>query len=277
MSGLAERRYNIAKIHNDKYYTPIDLANYCINKTIEVVGLNNISESIEPSVGNGSFLHNDKLKITYGYDIQPEIQQDNIFTQDFLTSDIVYKKGRLIIGNPPYGRCLSLAQKFFKKSVDIADYISFILPISQLNNTQSMYEFDLLHSEDLGTRTYTDRGLHCCLNIYGRPKSGILNTRPKTKLKDISIYRQDSSGYDSKAFDIRMCYWGDGTAGKILKNGENYSAEYKIKIHNEELKPQIINLLQTFDWKSYLKCIAMRKIQQFHIVDVLIKNIDGIN
>ena len=32
----------------------------------------------------------------------------------------------------------------------------------------------------------------------------------------------------------------------------------------------------TFDWKEYLNCIAMRKIQQFHIVDVLKNNVDGI-
>ena len=73
-----------------------------------------------------------------------------------------------------------------------------------------------------------------------------------------------------------MCYWGDGSAGKILKDGEHYSGEYKIKINNDKLKQQIINVLNNFDWKSYLNCIAMRKIQQFHIVDVLIKSIPEI-
>jgi hypothetical protein len=162
-----------------------------------------------------------------------------------------------------------MAQKFFKKSIEIADTVAFILPISQLNNTQSMYEFDLIHSEDLGTKTYTDRELHCCLNIYRRPESGVLNKKPTTKLKDITIYRQDSKGYDERDLDIRMCYWGDGTAGKILKDGENYSAEYKIKVNNEEIRQKVIQILSTFDWKEYLNCIAMRKIQQFHIVDVL--------
>ena len=76
--------------------------------------------------------------------------------------------------------------------------------------------------------------------------------------------------------DIRMCYWGDGTAGKILQGNERYSAEYKIKIHNEELKDDIIRVLTTFNWKEYLSCIAMRKIQQFHIVDVLKKEIPQI-
>jgi len=169
-----------------------------------------------------------------------------------------------------------MAQKFYKKSIDIADYIAFILPIIQLNNTQSMYEFDLIYSEDLGMKTYTDRDLHCCFNIYRRPESGEYNPKPQTRLKDISIYRQDSNGYRERDFDLRMCYWGDGTAGKILKDGENYSAEYKIKINNDNIKNKIIETLTYFNWKEYLNCIAMRKIQQFHIVDVLRKAIPEI-
>lgn len=73
-----------------------------------------------------------------------------------------------------------------------------------------------------------------------------------------------------------MCYWGDGSAGKILSENEHYSAEYKIKINNDELREDIIRVLTTFDWKEYLNCIAMRKIQQFHIIDVLKENIKDI-
>lgn len=36
------------KIKNDKYYTPKDLAKYLINKTIEIIGTNNITDIIEP-------------------------------------------------------------------------------------------------------------------------------------------------------------------------------------------------------------------------------------
>ena len=73
-----------------------------------------------------------------------------------------------------------------------------------------------------------------------------------------------------------MCYWGDGTAGKILTGDENYSAEYKIKINNIKLKDSIIKVLNTYNWKEYLNCIAMRKIQKFHIIDVLKEQIPEI-
>ena len=268
----------MSKIKNDKYYTPPDLANYCWDKVLEIIGEENISEVIEPSVGNGAFLNHPTQIVHFAYDIEPECTSDitKIFKADYLTSDIKYLYGRLVLGNPPYGEHMNMAQKFFKMSIQIADYIAFILPISQLNNTRSMYEFDLVYSEDLGIKHYTDRDLHCCFNIYKRPENGELNKKPVAKLNDITIYRQDSKGYENKDYDIRMCYWGDGTAGKILNPDEHYSAEYKIKINNKELKESITNCLNTFDWKSYLKCIAMRKIQQFHIIDVLKENVKGI-
>ena len=268
----------MSKIKNDKYYTPPDLANYCWDKVLEVIGEENISEVIEPSVGNGAFLNHPTQIVHFAYDIEPECTSDitKIFKADYLTSDIKYLYGRLVLGNPPYGEHMNMAQKFFKKSIQIADYIAFILPISQLNNTRSMYEFDLVYSEDLGIKHYTDRDLHCCFNVYKRPENGELNKKPTAKLNDITIYRQDSKGYENKDYDIRMCYWGDGTAGKILNPDEHYSAEYKIKINNNDLKESIANCLNTFDWKSYLKCIAMRKIQQFHIIDVLKENVKDI-
>lgn len=262
------------KIVNDKYYTSKELAKYCINKTYEIIGEENISEVIEPSAGSGNFSLQVPT-ICWAYDTEPE--HESIIKADFLEQDIIYLWGRLIIGNPPYGRCLNLAQKFFKKSIQLGDYVAFILPISQLNNTQSFYEFDLIHSEDLGMQVYTDRELHCCFNIYQRPKSDELNKRPSNKLKDITIIRQDSKGYEEKDFDIRMCYWGDGSAGKILKDGEHYSGEYKIQIHNEKLKDKIIDVITNYDWKKYIDRIAMRRIKQYHIINVLKENIPEIN
>ena len=194
----------MAKIENDKYYTPIDLANYCWDKVLEIIGEENISEIIEPSCGNGAFYHHKDKSPHFGYDIEPQCNYRGVIKANFLEQNINYLYGRLVIGNPPYGRCLSLAQKFFKKSVGIADYIAFILPISQLNNTNSMYEFNLIYSEDIGMKHYTDRDLHCCFNIYKRPNNNELNKKPTRKLNDITIYRQDSSGYDDRDFDIRM-------------------------------------------------------------------------
>ncbi len=164
---------NSNKLHLDKYYTPKELAKYCIDKTFEIIGKNNISEIIEPSAGNGSF--SSQIENCIAYDIEPD--NDNIIEQDFLELNLDYKKGRLIIGNPPFGDRMNLASKFIKKCYLISDYISFILPISQLNNNYKFYEFDLIHSEDLGEQLYTDRLVRCCLNVYKRPKMGSIGRK----------------------------------------------------------------------------------------------------
>lgn len=262
------------KIENDKYYTPIYLANYCWGKAKQYIDFSSVTEVIEPSCGDGAFYHYGR-KPDYGYDIEPMCSYKNVVKADFLELPLDYMKGRLIIGNPPYGRCLSMARQFFRKSVEIADYIAFVLPTGQQGNTHSLYQFDLIHSEDLGKHTYSNRELHCCFNIFKRPESGI-NTKPKSILKAVSIYRDDQKGFESAPYDIRMCYWGDSSAGKILKPDEHYAAEYKIVINDKKYKAEILEVLKKINWKEYLNCIAMRKIQKFHIIDILTQNIKGI-
>ena len=269
---------NCNKLDLDQYYTSYEDMEYCVNKAWDVIkdlGYE-VSEFLEPSAGEGVFSN---YLATSGLDviaIDIEPKGEDIIKADFLTYDLEYKEGRFIIGNPPYGARLNLAQKFYKRAVELGDYIAFILPISQLNNTQFLYEFNLVHSEDLGKLVFSNKKkVHCCLNVYVRPKNG-LNKKIPTKLKDVTIVRQDKKGYEDIEFDIRMCYWGDGTAGKILKEGENYSGEYKIIIHNKELKDDIINLLSTIKWKDEIDSVAMRRIKQYHIIQVLKKYIPNI-
>lgn len=266
------------KLNLDQYYTSEEDMNYCVNKTLDILQEHGytISEFLEPSAGNGVFsdyLATSGLNVI-AIDIEPK--SEDIIQADYLTYDIKYKKDRLIIGNPPFGSKLSLATKFYNKSVEIGDYISFILPISQLNNTNSMYKFNLLYSEDLGELTFSgNRKVHCCLNIYVRPKNG-LNKRRTSKLKDLEIVRNDSKKYKDFDFDIRLCGWG-ASAGKILSEGEIYSAEYKIKIHNDDLREKIIDVLTNADWSRELNSTTAPKIQQFHIINLLKREIPEIN
>ena len=133
----------MAKINLDKYYTSKELAKHCID-VVNRLGLE-ITETIEPSAGNGSF----SLQIPncIAYDLEPE--HESIIQQDFLKLELSYKKGRLFIGNPPFGTRNTLSVKFFKKAITMGDAIAFILPASQYQNNQQMYEFDLIHSEML--------------------------------------------------------------------------------------------------------------------------------
>ena len=265
----------MSKIPYDKYYTPYELAKYCVEKTKDVIGEENITEYIEPSAGNGVFLK--YLDKQYkAYDILPEGY--NIIKQDYLTLDLEYKKGRCIIGNPPYGNKNTLSVKFYKKAIKECDYISFILPISQFNNNIQMYEFDLIYSEDLGYKIYSNINLHCCLNIYKRPKNK-LNKKPNYKLKDITILEYRRNGIDNinLNYDYAMCAFGAGL-GKEIIIPRTYSQEVYFYIHNDKLKDKILYILKTTDWKSMCKGISnIYRLPQWKIYKYLKEQIPEIN
>lgn len=241
-----------------------------------MIGSHNITEYIEPSAGAGVFL--DFLDKPYiAYDIEPE--DERIIKQDWLSTNLDYKKGRCIIGNPPYGEKNTLSVKFFKKAVPICDYIAFILPISQLKNEQQMYEFDLIYSEDLGIRHYTDRDLRCCFNIYKRPDNG-LNKRKDYKLKDVVIkeHRRTGQQIGEEDYDIGICSFGSGIIGKTPEYVGQYAKEFYFKIHNEELRDEIVDLIKHTDWERDVcnGISGQTNLAQWQVYKYLKEQISGI-
>lgn len=273
---------NSNKLHLDKYYTPTNLAKYCIDKTYEIIGEENITHIIEPSAGSGSF--SNQLECD-AYDIEPE--HKSIARQDFLELDIPHQKGRLIIGNPPYGDRLNLAIKFYKKSIQISDYISFILPISQFNNTQKTYEFDLVHSEDLGLCIYNGsyRNIHCCLNIYKIPNDGMFNKKQNNNLKDVEVIEVCNSTNRKKLYcgdyDIAIKSYG-GTKGTPSQVGhevhdlKKYAKTFCIKINNDLYRDEILELLRNVDWHDLYPMTSTPCLYKWQICKYIKDNIVGI-
>jgi predicted RNA methylase len=272
-----DKTQNSNKLHLDKYYTPDDVAKYCIDKTFEIIGKENITEIIEPSAGAGAF---SKQLDCIAYDIEPASEE--IIEQDFLELDLPYKEGRLIIGNPPYGSRLNLAKAFCEKSFEIGQFVSFILPISQLNNTQSIYKFDLIYSEDLGKRAYTDRNIHCYFNIYKKPTRG-MNKRKTYKDSEIIEIRESIKNKNPKRnrivknfdYDLAICAWG-AAAGKKIEFEGQYVKEFYIKI--KQHKEQILELLLQTDWTKKYPMTAVPNLSQWQVyklVEDFIKELDN--
>ena len=273
---------NSKKLHLDKYYTSPDLAEYCVNKTREVIGDLDI-KFIEPSAGNGVFLQY-LPKDTLAYDIEPECE--GIIQQDFLKLDIPYNEKLCVIGNPPYGSRLNLALAFCNKSFEIAEYVSFILPISQLNNNQSIYKYDLIYSEDLGKREYSDRKVHCCLNIYKRPKSGKYNEKMNYKSYDIIEIREIREVIKNNnpkrnrelgdfKYDIKMLAWGN--IGCFLSDDEDYAKTFYIKIKDKDNYDKIYNLLKNAKWKEIYPMTAVPNLLQWQVYKYLKEKIPELN
>lgn len=270
------------KIENDKYYTPTDLANKLISKTFHFLKNDEITDVIEPSAGNGAF--SSQIPNCTAYDIIP--QAEGIIEADFLSLDIPYKKGRLCIGNPPFGTRNSMSIRFYNKCCEIGDYVAFIQPISQLNNNMQMYRFELVYSEDLGVVEYSDRPLHCCFNIYRRPASGEFNSKPDYTLKDITIieHRRLNGGYStgrnwhvSPDYDYAICNWGNGSLGKQPKFIGEYAQEAYFYCHNKKYLPRMLELLQYDTIRKYVNSISASKISKMKLYKYLGENIEGIS
>lgn len=108
-----------------------------------------------------------------------------ITCQDFLKFSAKHLKNTLVIGNPPFGSRGNGFVKFFNNAIKFADYIAFILPISQFENSGRLYKFDLISSTNLGKIDFYYKDKHkeieCCFNIYKRPVNG-LNIVKKNKI-----------------------------------------------------------------------------------------------
>lgn len=261
----------MSKILFDKYYTGQKLADYCTQKAVEVIGKENIIELIEPSAGNGVFLNSFEKLLpntpVYAYDLFPE--REDIKEQDYLKLDLEYKKGRCVIGNPPYGSKNNLSKAFCNKSFEIAEYVCFILPISQLNNTQSIYKYDLVYSEDLGKQFYTDVKVWCCLNIYKKPMSGEFNNKINYKNSEIIEIREVIKNNNPKRnrelgdfkYDIAICAWGSLT-GTFCNEGD-YAKTFYIKIHKH--KEKVIKLLKEVKWQEIYPMTATPNLLQWQV------------
>jgi hypothetical protein len=267
----------MSKIEFDKYYTPIDLARYVVDKTKEVIGIDNISEYLEPSAGAGVFL--DFLEKDYlAFDIEPE--DDRIVKQDYLTLYLPYKRNRCIIGNPPYGIKNTLAVQFYKKSIQMCDYISFILPSSQYNNNNQLYEFDLVHSELIDNMGFIDldKRINLSLNIYKRNPNG-LNEKPNYKLKDVVIKeaRKGVKNSVTNDYDIGICSFG-WSLGKQPEYVGQYANEFYLYIKNEKYKSKIIELIKSTNWKDVVQHMTgIEKINQWQVYKYIKEQIPEIN
>ena len=163
----------------DKYYTKPNIVTWCLNFIKQHLNIKTTDIIIEPSAGNGSFIHGIK-ELTDNYqffDLEPDNEeitkldylQFNYYTAITRTSSNMVH----IIGNPPFGRQSSMAIKFIKKSCEFCNSISFILPKSfkkdSLKKTFPLH-FHLIFEIDLPINSFLVDGIEhdvpCVFQIW---------------------------------------------------------------------------------------------------------------
>lgn len=161
----------------DKYYTKHHIVEQCIKLIKKYIPIKQSDLIIEPSAGDGAFIHHIKLlsNIYQFYDIEPA--HNEIIKQDFLEFNLAeieqtYEKIH-IIGNPPFGHQASLAIKFIKKCYRFANSISFILPKSFKKDSMKKHfslHFHLIYETDLAENAFlvngTETDVPCIFQIW---------------------------------------------------------------------------------------------------------------
>ena len=117
----------MTRIENDAFFTPDNVALACVEDFYKELPQYKDNEIVEPSAGGGAFLRAfEKLGLSYeAYDLDP--QAENIVQADYLTTDLDLT-GKVVLGNPPYGRLNKLSKAFIKRSFEQgAEAVGFLL------------------------------------------------------------------------------------------------------------------------------------------------------
>lgn len=151
----------------DQFYTSPTVAASCIARILQHVPHATECTWVEPSAGNGAFLHKVPPCITNKIGIDLDPQSPDILKHDYLQwspgADATMKtmQSILVFGNPPFGRQSSLAKAFIAKSCTFADAIAFILPKS-FTKPSMFNAFDLkfhcVHSGELPDNSFVLNG-----------------------------------------------------------------------------------------------------------------------
>jgi hypothetical protein len=208
----------------DQFYTDRPVAKQCINSILSKIPYASECLWLEPSAGNGAFLHQVPPHIeSFGLDLDP--RAPDITQCDFLTwAPPVFQKKVIVFGNPPFGRQSSLAKSFIRKSCAFADVIAFILPRSFVKPSMSNAfdsKFHCIHSEELKENAFVINNstydVQCVFQIW---KKECTERTPIETTQAIGFEYVKAGG----AYDIAVRRVG-GLAGRCYRNdGSEYNA-----------------------------------------------------
>lgn len=116
-------------VTDEAFFTHPALAERCIAATDRAVDLDRFALIVEPSAGQGVFLHRLPADRRVGVDLYPRAPE--IVEGNFLDWSPPPTEGPICtIGNPPFGQRAALAVRFLTHACTFSDTVAFILPRS---------------------------------------------------------------------------------------------------------------------------------------------------
>lgn len=240
----------------DKCYANDELVEFVMQKTIEDLPLDDLTEIWECAAGDGAFIEpikylTNELEIPYKFsDIAPD--HPEVRYGDFLKDNIAYKKGRLIITGPPYAN--NGWYRFAERASRVADYVVFISPNSVLDLKHPVPGLELISQYDRGKLLFRgnperggkDKIVGTCVMIYKKidPNANIIEDLNK----DFKINYIKKT--NRNAFDYYICAYGYN-AGEVSVDKNTFSESIAIKIKNRSLLPKVRDFVLDFKDNYY--------------------------
>ena len=134
---MTKKSTNSRDVGLEQFYTTRHITDLVMAKIKHLPWFRSATEFIEPSAGSGNFV--DELQKASphtpvrAFDLQPKHR--SVKKADYLKLDLGYKRGRVVIGNPPWGKRQQLSKQFLNKAANEADYIVFLVGASMRKPT----------------------------------------------------------------------------------------------------------------------------------------------
>jgi hypothetical protein len=252
----------------DQFYTNPAIAKTCLDYLNQFLKESQRLQYIEPSAGSGSF--SSQLTNCIALDIDPKLK--TIEKKDFLATrpeelSLLNRKNVCIVGNPPFGKCSSLAVKFFNHSTLFGDSIAFILPRTfkkrsihkRLNlNYHLVFEWDIPKKSFI----YLDEAydVPCVFQIWERREH-------QRKIEQLDFNNEWFSFVQKKDAEAAIRRVG-GRSGLAYFDFENAaeSSHYFIKSKQHNIKDVVLKI-NSIDFSKIVNSTAgVRSLSKFELL-----------
>lgn len=273
---LYSKTIEVRKQGLDKFYTNEDTVDRCLGLLYDIYK-EPFDLTVEPSAGSGAFLK--KIKGNkIGLDIEPE--HPDIIKKDFFDYTLeLYLNNVLVLGNPPFGKCSSLAIKFFNHSATFADVIAFIIPrtfrrVSLQNKLDKYFHLVLDEELPLNPCCFTPKmSVKCCFQIWEKrrqPRDVVVLQLCHPSWTFLKLASKDIKGQPTppKDADFAIKAYG-GKCGEICT--ENLDALrpkswHWIKVNEPMKKETLISNFNKLDYSISLDTARQNSIGKGELV-----------
>lgn len=254
---------NKRKTGKEQYYTCADVVDTCLDVVEKHVPLAE-SKILEPCGGTGEFIEGmlrrgvNPHNIT-SIDIEPK--HPLVVKGDYLST--TFDPGFVSISNPPFGRCSSLARKFFNHAAAHSDYVCYLVPRAwrKWSLQDSLNEnFQLVDDVEMrqncfyypdGSRS-DDSVLQTVFQVWKRSDT----KRARNDVPDHGLITKvgPKNGIVTGAnFEIIVFGWSCGKTAR-LGGGQIPSKTTTMYLHVKD--PSIMKELETLDYSRFYRNVS---------------------